>query len=731
MHRVPVIRIVLIILFTLSAASAGETSWNFATQPQVPEISYLGNLVFADHLTAYLAGTVFGESVILKSTDGGHSWQILYRDSTRFTLQKSFFLNSATGWVVGDSGTIWFTNDGGNSWNDYSTHNRHHHLQAVYAASPQTIYVAGDSGQVLKSTDGGTTWNDISPGVPYNFREICGFNSNRLILVSQQSNHSFFVTQDGGNTWTEVCPPYHYTMLMNKMYSCRGLPGGKVYATGISGAIFVSNDYGMSWQFLTSFFPFTTIPLKALYVDNNGTVWCGNQGNIFRSDDGGGSWDTLHIPTAAQIARIAAFPGHQLYVFTYGGHLLSSGDGGSTFQPLLSWPNLPFVDVEWNGQRLFVASSYGGEMSMSTDQGQSWSYPVNTITHATSGITDVCFTDSLSGYYCSKGQIGRTSDGGNSWELVYNGLQPFRFIYFASTTHGLVGGDVGTLLMTNDAGSTWSPINPGTSASLYRCTFIDSLTGFMVGRKAQNGVILKTTDGGNTWQETIVADSGIYLLRDIAFTDASTGFAISSNGYLVRTVDGGNNWTVFHRFHNSYLPNHPVDLRFISLPRANHIIVGGDNGALFVSQDAGTSWTQYDVPPEVRHLRLHAIAWTSDNHAFIASENGYILTMNYTGIETPGEVPGHFTLLPGYPNPFNSRTTIRFYLVRGERVKLTIYNLLGQRVRTLFSGFLSAGWHRLSWDARNDFGLPCPGGVYFLHMNTNREQRTIKLVYLK
>ncbi len=87
--------------------------------------------------------------------------------------------------------------------------------------------------------------------------------------------------------------------------------------------------------------------------------------------------------------------------------------------------------------------------------------------------------------------------------------------------------------------------------------------------------------------------------------------------------------------------------------------------------------------------------------------------------ESPGlgtSLPSQFVLHQNYPNPFNPETEIEFDVPEARRVTLTVYNLLGQKVKVLFDGEASPGRHRVVWDATDDFGRPVPGGAYFCRM---------------
>ena len=95
-------------------------------------------------------------------------------------------------------------------------------------------------------------------------------------------------------------------------------------------------------------------------------------------------------------------------------------------------------------------------------------------------------------------------------------------------------------------------------------------------------------------------------------------------------------------------------------------------------------------------------------------------------------VPRDFVLYNNYPNPFNPGTTIRFFAPRAEQTELVIFNLLGQRIRTLFNGVSSPGVNTFQWNnSRDDNGRPVPSGVYLYRLKTPGSVLTNKMLYLK
>jgi len=89
-------------------------------------------------------------------------------------------------------------------------------------------------------------------------------------------------------------------------------------------------------------------------------------------------------------------------------------------------------------------------------------------------------------------------------------------------------------------------------------------------------------------------------------------------------------------------------------------------------------------------------------------------------------LPKRVFLFPNYPNPFNSSTQIRYFLPEGSSVRLTIYNILGQKVATLIDGFQKAGYKSLSWKPK---GLL--SGVYFCRVQAQGEEATKRMILLR
>jgi hypothetical protein len=96
-------------------------------------------------------------------------------------------------------------------------------------------------------------------------------------------------------------------------------------------------------------------------------------------------------------------------------------------------------------------------------------------------------------------------------------------------------------------------------------------------------------------------------------------------------------------------------------------------------------------------------------------------------------LPGRFALDQNHPNPFNPSTTITFSVPgpASGRTTLRIFNVLGQKVRTLVDGTLEPGAHTAAWDGRDDAGRPASSGIYFYTLRYGRHSRSRKMVLLR
>ena len=95
------------------------------------------------------------------------------------------------------------------------------------------------------------------------------------------------------------------------------------------------------------------------------------------------------------------------------------------------------------------------------------------------------------------------------------------------------------------------------------------------------------------------------------------------------------------------------------------------------------------------------------------------------------QIPGEFSLAQNYPNPFNPSTKISFNILNAGEYELNIFNILGEKVRTLTNRNYTVGEYTSVWDARNDAGNPVSSGVYFYRLSSDKQTLTRKMLLVR
>jgi hypothetical protein len=95
------------------------------------------------------------------------------------------------------------------------------------------------------------------------------------------------------------------------------------------------------------------------------------------------------------------------------------------------------------------------------------------------------------------------------------------------------------------------------------------------------------------------------------------------------------------------------------------------------------------------------------------------------------EVPVRYELYQNYPNPFNPATTIKYSMPKDGKTSLVIYNVLGQKVRTLVDEKQKAGYYQVLWDGRADGGYRVASGIYFFRLHSGDYYKVRKMLLIK
>jgi len=146
-------------------------------------------------------------------------------------------------------------------------------------------------------------------------------------------------------------------------------------------------------------------------------------------------------------------------------------------------------------------------------------------------------------------------------------------------------------------------------------------------------------------------------------------------------------------------------------------------------QDADNAFM--NIPVEFKGTELQISTVELDEVNLAGATGELIQVVARTTSSELKVVPGNFALHQNFPNPFNPSTEIRFDLPEAGRVDLAIFNLMGQKIRTLSADQMTPGYHAIVWDGTNDLGSQVATGMYFYSIQTKGFNATKKMLFLK
>ncbi|MDR3609279.1 MAG: YCF48-related protein, partial [Ignavibacteriaceae bacterium] len=210
------------------------------------------------------------------------------------------------------------------------------------------------------------------------------------------------------------------------------------------------------------------------------------------------------------------------------------------------------------------------------------------------------------------------------WEWQWQNAKPvgnaLYDVHALSSTRIIAFGTGSTVLISTDAGETWQVSYPDASRrEIWGSYFLNSTTGFMVGGTTAIGsLLMKTTDGGNTWVAKTPGTTNI--LYDIEFYDANNGIACGAAGTVIRTTDGGDTWTAIASLGAGTIYK-------VSIVNSAVVYIGCSNmaGYLFKSTNFGATFSNV-TPAQITSSVYGMYVGSASNIWATTSSNGIVAT---------------------------------------------------------------------------------------------------------
>ena len=421
------------------------------------------------------------DGMILKSTDAGATWayQAPVPGKDLYDLSQI----GASVWAVGQGGLVLRSLDGGTGWQQLAS-GLTGNLSGVHFLDANSGWVVGESGLIARTTNGGSSWTPQSSGVTAHLRAIRMFGD--ALHGVAVGDGVFLTTTNGGGAWTIRAGVAPAGVALRDVY----VQGSEAWVVGNADTLRYSNDSGATWS------PKTVGAGADLheveFAPGQGLIgWvAGADGTIARTTNGGSNW------TAAGATDGSDKAGRDLSA-------LAAADGSRA----------------WAGGSVSVKND--GNWDGDTSPRQSWF-------------------------------MWRTENG-SAWKHLLGGHYPRFFeITAASDDVAYAVGDYTLALKTTDGGNTWRELYRELRSDPATPPTADSIDAFLMGvacaptapddchAVGRGGLVLHTTNGGDTWRREYAPGYGGYLY-DVGRISGSVGVATGTWHYF-RTGDGGASW---------------------------------------------------------------------------------------------------------------------------------------------------------------------------------------------
>ncbi len=738
---------------TLLATSDGGTTWT--SIPTGVSVA-LTTLSFGDALHGWAIGE---GGTTLETSDSGQTWRVT-RQGTTERIQAVSFADDRTGWASSWEGNIWHTIDGGMNWiKQFSVSPKR--LRGLTMANALRGWAVGDSGLVLATQNGGATWAPQASGTQRNLWNV--FEGDAQHAWACGSGRTIAQTTDGGgawNTFSVTWPDSGITGLasVDTLWGWALFKDGNVWATTNSGRGWSSQGKigSMGWRHLS-------------FVDPS-WGWAVGDSGIVRSMDGGRTWQSQ---SASRLLDVVGVTRLKAWAVGDSGRVLATSDGGVTWFPQTSHIaeslfSVSFADTLhgiiggkwdhilatrnggaiwdtvrsgwWETKDIFLVDSLVGWTAggcWTTDGGYTWQ------------VREVCFGEAVhfanrdTGWIATgDSHIYRTTNGGTSWDTVWTwpdrGLKDIRLATGRIGWCGIAApppyyNETNGLKVTLDRGNgnIWSSLSERR---------IDAM-GFKAGGPLTfssacfvgTGNLSLRTYSDLSWDVSpMFADTPFpanpYVPVHWGFSsgDGRTGWAVGRFGSRVITTDGGVTWRLQVREYMDLLAS-------VKAFNGQTARATGYLGRSVLTTDGGATWVE-----EERGTRefLLGSSFLTPTLGWVAGDKGMVLKYGRlpSGVEEEREQTGMplFTWLgQNRPNPFIGGTEIKYQLASRGKVRLVVYNVLGQAVRKLVVGKQEAGSYLSRWDGKDEAGRNASSGVYFYRLEASGQSQTRKMVKVR
>jgi photosystem II stability/assembly factor-like uncharacterized protein len=476
-------------------------------------------------------------------------------------------------------------------------------LNDVHVFDNNTMIAVGSKSTILSTTDNGDTWEVNYYNEPnIEMRSVHFINSDTGWICGTKYIHTdssqgiILKTTNGGNDWNRN--KVIDNAILSKISFWSKNDGWAVGSTGDSSFFIKTNNGGENWAFTSISKSKSGWGMDDAQFINPDTGWVVGSGNLYKTINGGFTWDSV---------------------------------AGNWYNSIY------FLDknIGWAVSTLYCLFGCVYEISKTLDGGLTW----DSLYTGSGSIWSIYFQDNINGWIIGEPNF-KTSDGGSTWEVLYPsqtwweywnwplGSSSMSIAFNASGTTGYITRSTGEIMQTLDSGDTWTfKSKVETNNKINSIFFTDQNNGWAVGGVHQEyvneGIVLNTQDGGLNWLKVDLPENALY--KDIFFANKQIGWIVGVFNpiNIYKTTNSGNSW---EEINISGLYN---SVQFIN-PDTGWIAgstgwtgENNDEGRIQKTTDGGLSWNAYKIENE--NTTLNDIFFINSNRGWAVGDKGIIL----------------------------------------------------------------------------------------------------------